>query len=218
MKRAAMATIEFVNARLVGSGSACTPALSRVLVSAGKIAVIDPPASALAAAGPKVTIDCKGAYLAPGFIDIQCNGGYGIDYTDPTLKSADILHVGHALLSHGVTAICPTLISAPTELYKRNIPMASRMVMLLKSQRACNRREWLLTVPARSRVVPEGWTPLQADTGMSGGLAIPFDCSSSKLARPWNKAAASPPSECWVCTSRGLSCSQPSVARTRRIS
>jgi N-acetylglucosamine-6-phosphate deacetylase len=54
--------------------------------------------------------DATGLVMLPGLIDIQTNGGIGHDFTqDP----ASIWEVGTWLPSTGVTAFCPTIITAP---------------------------------------------------------------------------------------------------------
>lgn len=63
-------------------------------------------------AGGADVIDGAGLTLAPGFIDIQINGGFGDDFTiDPD----SMWRVGAKLLEHGVTAFLPTIISSPPE-------------------------------------------------------------------------------------------------------
>lgn len=89
-----------------------------------------------------VKIDCKGAIIAPGFIDIQINGnqfigklflydlfiifilgGFGIDFTantDDVAKGLDL--VSNNLLKHGVTSYYPTIISSHKEVYRKILP------------------------------------------------------------------------------------------------
>lgn len=60
---------------------------------------------------PKI-IDCHGLLLAPGFIDLQCNGGFGHDFThDPSSIEA----VAAQLPQFGVTSFLPTVITSPVE-------------------------------------------------------------------------------------------------------
>lgn len=60
--------------------------------------------------GGEVTIDAAGCVVAPGFIDLQINGGFGYDFTtDP----GSIAQVAARLPSFGVTAFAPTIITAP---------------------------------------------------------------------------------------------------------
>ena len=55
-------------------------------------------------------VDGGGCFLAPGFLDLQVNGGFGVDFTaDPSA----IWAVGEQLPRYGVTAFLPTIITAP---------------------------------------------------------------------------------------------------------
>lgn len=55
-------------------------------------------------------IDAKGAYLMPGFIDIHCHGGLGLDFTDGTVEEAVKMAQFH--LSHGTTTLVATTMTA----------------------------------------------------------------------------------------------------------
>lgn len=58
----------------------------------------------------KLEIDGRGHILAPGFIDIQVNGGGGVFFNDaPTVQS--IKKISEAHLQYGTTSILPTFIS-----------------------------------------------------------------------------------------------------------
>ncbi|XP_031628897.1 N-acetylglucosamine-6-phosphate deacetylase [Contarinia nasturtii] len=68
-------------------------------------------------------IDCNGAIIAPGFIDIQINGGFGIDFTNNTTNvEAGIEKVAKGLLAHGVTSFCPTLVTSLPKIYHDILP------------------------------------------------------------------------------------------------
>ncbi|MEZ5449615.1 MAG: hypothetical protein R3E89_11725 [Thiolinea sp.] len=55
-------------------------------------------------------IDCQGHLLAPGFIDIQVNGGGGVMFNDePNLAGIDAIRRAH--WSGGTTGLLPTLIT-----------------------------------------------------------------------------------------------------------
>lgn len=60
-------------------------------------------------------MDCEGHVLAPGFIDIQFNGAFGVDYSDPHITCDDVEMVATRLLAWGVTTVCPTVISTSKE-------------------------------------------------------------------------------------------------------
>ena len=96
------------------------------------------------------TVDCRGRILAPGYIDIQINGALGFDFTlpsaagwgekaemketdglenggaaaayDPAVIKAGLDMVARALLRHGVTAFCPTVITSSPATYAALLP------------------------------------------------------------------------------------------------
>lgn len=59
--------------------------------------------------GPTVVIDADGLLVAPGFIDLQINGGHGLDLaTEPE----SMWELARLLPRHGVTAFLPTIVSS----------------------------------------------------------------------------------------------------------
>lgn len=70
-------------------------------------------------------IDLEGLIISPGFIDIQINGCFGLDYST-TFKSENsqaefVQHYNQSmekLLQYGVTSICPTVTSSFSDVYK----------------------------------------------------------------------------------------------------
>jgi N-acetylglucosamine-6-phosphate deacetylase len=54
------------------------------------------------------------AWIVPGLVDIQLNGAFGVDFSDP---AADLGRAAAALPSTGVTALMPTVVSSPPEVY-----------------------------------------------------------------------------------------------------
>ena len=79
---------------------------------------------------PSWQLDCGGLIVAPGFLELQINGGYGVDFSalnedqehsGGTLASG-IERVGRQLIRHGVTAFCPTIISSDPQVYKQLLP------------------------------------------------------------------------------------------------
>lgn len=71
------------------------------------------------------TIDLDGCIISPGFIDIQINGCFGLDYSatfkEPNDKADFVNHYTDSmqqLLQYGVTSIVPTVTSSFEEVYK----------------------------------------------------------------------------------------------------
>lgn len=68
-------------------------------------------------------VDCGGSIVAPGFIDTQINGCYGVDFSQPSDDiNAGISVVAKKLLEHGVTSFCPTLVTSPPAVYHKVLP------------------------------------------------------------------------------------------------
>lgn len=61
-----------------------------------------------------------------GYVDLQVNGYGGVDFTSPDLTLEQIHDVTRALAAVGVAAYCPTVITAPEEIYRRNFPLIAR--------------------------------------------------------------------------------------------
>ncbi len=57
--------------------------------------------------------DAKGAYAAPGFVDIHLHGGGGIDFMEATPEQICEACTAHA--RHGTTTLVPATVTAPTE-------------------------------------------------------------------------------------------------------
>ncbi|KAK3525368.1 hypothetical protein QTP86_031252 [Hemibagrus guttatus] len=68
-------------------------------------------------------VDCGNKIMAPGFIDMQINGGYGIDFSQATDDiTGGVAQVAKRILEHGVTSFCPTLVTSPPHIYHKVIP------------------------------------------------------------------------------------------------
>ena len=80
-----------------------------LLLEKGKIRKIAP---RINARGSRV-VPGKGLVAAPGLIDTQINGGFGISFTESSPEQ--VLEVGRKLLKYGVTGYVPTVISQPLE-------------------------------------------------------------------------------------------------------
>lgn len=64
--------------------------------------------------------DFEAEFVAPGYIDLQVNGGYGVEVTDglPALRT-----LAGWLPSTGVTSFLPTVVSSPDECYRDLAPV-----------------------------------------------------------------------------------------------
>ena len=60
-----------------------------------------------------VVIDGKNQYLIPGFIDLHCHGGNGLEFMDATVDEMEEIAKFH--LSHGTTTLLPTTLAANGE-------------------------------------------------------------------------------------------------------
>ncbi|KAG7459794.1 hypothetical protein MATL_G00214400 [Megalops atlanticus] len=70
-----------------------------------------------------IRVDCNNSIIAPGFIDVQINGGYGIDFSQATDDvSGGVALVAKKILEHGVTSFCPTLVTSPPHIYHKVLP------------------------------------------------------------------------------------------------
>ncbi|XP_033095720.1 N-acetylglucosamine-6-phosphate deacetylase-like [Anneissia japonica] len=71
-----------------------------------------------------IQCNCYGKLIAPGFIDVQINGCFGVDFSSNIDEiEGGLQKVAHGLLAHGVTSFCPTIITSSKEIYKRILPM-----------------------------------------------------------------------------------------------
>src|SRR5687767_5187256 len=71
-------------------------------------------------------IDCGGAIVLPGFIDVHIHGAMGVD-----VNSADtdgLLEVARFLARNGVTAWMPTFVPDSDENYRRGIDAIDRLM------------------------------------------------------------------------------------------
>lgn len=67
-----------------------------------------------------VTVDCDGAILCPGFIDVQINGAFGVDFSVNTDNIEEgVAKVAKGILEHGVTSFCPTIVTSSESTYKQ---------------------------------------------------------------------------------------------------
>ncbi|MGQ9700084.1 MAG: N-acetylglucosamine-6-phosphate deacetylase [Candidatus Bipolaricaulaceae bacterium] len=80
---------------------------SEVLLGDGRILAVSAEVQAWGAS----ELDVQGLFIAPGFIDLQVNGGAGYNFQNATPK--DIAKILELHLAHGTTGLLPTTITAP---------------------------------------------------------------------------------------------------------
>ncbi|RKN85537.1 N-acetylglucosamine-6-phosphate deacetylase [Paenibacillus ginsengarvi] len=59
------------------------------------------------------TIDARGGWILPGFIDVHVHGGYGADFMDASRESLDTITKFHS--GHGTTSIVATTLTGPKD-------------------------------------------------------------------------------------------------------
>lgn len=74
-------------------------------------------------------VDCGADLIAPGLIDLQLNGAFGLDFT---VAPETVAAVAARLPQYGVTAFLPTLITSPLETY----PTRLQTIAQVRSQGA----------------------------------------------------------------------------------
>uniref|UniRef100_A0A4X1VU27 N-acetylglucosamine-6-phosphate deacetylase n=2 Tax=Sus scrofa TaxID=9823 RepID=A0A4X1VU27_PIG len=116
--------------------------------------------------------DCGGCILAPGFIDVQINGGFGVDFSQATEDvGSGVALVARRILSHGVTSFCPTLVTSPPEVYHKVLPQIP--VKSGGPHGAGVLGEWLTPLPALLWEAPWGPvgspSPIQVPNGGGRG-------------------------------------------------
>ncbi|KAF2747266.1 carbohydrate esterase family 9 protein [Sporormia fimetaria CBS 119925] len=83
--------------------------------------------------GPDLIINLGGRTVSPGFIDVQINGAYGVDFSiipgdgsqksDIVMYSKGVKSFNKELVKTGVTSYCPTLTSQRAEVYEKALPI-----------------------------------------------------------------------------------------------
>ncbi len=87
------------------------PRRAELFLENGRILSIEPPRKEAPPAGSQV-LDAAGWIVSPGWLDIQINGAFGLDFTnDPD----SLWQVAARLPEFGTTAFLPTIITAPLE-------------------------------------------------------------------------------------------------------
>jgi len=64
----------------------------------------------------------------PGLIDLQVNGYKGVDFSSGRLTQDDFARACREMLQTGTAAFLPTMITSPTEVYERNLPIMAKVL------------------------------------------------------------------------------------------
>lgn len=75
-------------------------------------------------------IDATGLVVAPGFLDLQCNGAAGIDLTAEPERLTEVAAV---LPRWGVTAWLPTIVTSPEEIRRRALAAFAELAPVLRA-------------------------------------------------------------------------------------
>lgn len=62
------------------------------------------------------------------YFDLQVNGAFGVDYSDPALTEDDFLRSVEKILETGCTRFLPTVITSSDELYRKNLPLINHAI------------------------------------------------------------------------------------------
>lgn len=104
-------TLLIAGGTVVDNGN-CTAA--DVLISAGAIETVAPRGDLMATR----SFDASDCSVLPGYIDVQLNGGFGVDFTANPDRLAE---VAAQLPAMGVTAFVPTVITSPPRVTARAV-------------------------------------------------------------------------------------------------
>jgi N-acetylglucosamine-6-phosphate deacetylase len=96
-----------------------------VVIEGGRISAVTGRGQLRAARPGCTVLDAAGCVVAPGFIDLQVNGGYGVDLAREPERTDEL---GARLVDHGVTSWLPTLVSSDRATRARFVDAVSSAV------------------------------------------------------------------------------------------
>ena len=73
-----------------------------------------------------------------GFVDVQINGNFGVDFSDPELTEDMFMTAAEHIFASGTEIFLPTIVTSPKEVYLRNLAVI---------RKACESRGLLRQVP-----------------------------------------------------------------------
>jgi N-acetylglucosamine-6-phosphate deacetylase len=91
--------------------------LARVEIEHGHVVAFGPPGST-----GGVDVAVEDGWILPGLVDLQVNGAGGVDLTSADRPEEAVSEVARILVRHGVTAFCPTIVTAPPEVVMARLP------------------------------------------------------------------------------------------------
>jgi N-acetylglucosamine-6-phosphate deacetylase len=68
----------------------------------------------------------NGLFISPGWVDLQVNGFAGYDINTPAIRVDDVRQINARLWQEGVTAWCPTVVTAPTSQIENSLRVLAR--------------------------------------------------------------------------------------------
>ncbi len=68
----------------------------------------------------------------PGLVDLQVNGYAGVDFTQPTLTIDQVVQVSRVLRLQGIALFCPTIVTAPWDVYTHVLPLLAQAKQALE--------------------------------------------------------------------------------------
>jgi N-acetylglucosamine-6-phosphate deacetylase len=80
----------------------------------------------LSASSTDTVVDCGGAALFPGFVDVHCHGAVGVDVNEADVDG--LLEIAGFLARNGVTAWVPTIVPDSDENYRQIIAATDRLM------------------------------------------------------------------------------------------
>ena len=144
-----------------------------VQVRDGAIVAVDHAGSR--ASDDAIVLDASGLLVAPGFVDLQCNGAHGIDLV---LEPERLWDLAALLPQYGVTAFLPTVISCPPHVVDRALAtLANRPAGFRGATPLGLHLEGPMLNPARRGAHPQEQLRAPADTPVhswtaAGGVAM----------------------------------------------
>jgi N-acetylglucosamine-6-phosphate deacetylase len=65
---------------------------------------------------------------SPALVDLQVNGYKGVDFSSPELAEESFTYACRELINTATTAFLPTMITSPVEVYRRNLPIMTKVM------------------------------------------------------------------------------------------